>query len=62
MVDGGFDIQHLLATKFVTLKMTLFLRGKEEVETSSIASFHVERAIEWEKNYRILQGVQLDEL
>ena len=54
MVDRGFDIQHLLASKCVTLNISPFLRGREqlsleeEVETRSIASvcIHVERAIE----------------
>ena len=76
-VDRGFDIQNLQHSKCVTLNIPPLLQGKEqlsfeeEIETRSIASIHicVERAIEWVKNYRILQGVipislhaQLDEI
>ena len=65
MADRGFDIQHILASKNVTLNIPPFMRGKqqlsleEEVETRAIASvrIHVERAIERIKNYRILQGI-----
>lgn len=65
MADRGFDIQHILAAKNVTLNIPPFMRGKaqlsleEEFETRTIASvrIHVERAIERIKNYRILQGV-----
>ena len=65
MADRGFDIQHLLAPKKVTLNIPPFMRGKaqlslgEEMETRRIASvrIHVERAIERIKNYRVLQGV-----
>ena len=67
MVIGGFDIQHLLASKCLTLNIPPVLRGKEqlsleEVETRSIASvcIHVERAIERVNNDRILQGVTID--
>ena len=31
MVDRGFDMQHLLASKCVTLNMPPFLRGKEQL-------------------------------
>jgi len=65
MVDRGFDIQHILASKNVILNIPPFMNGKkqlsleEELETRSIASvcIHVERAIERIKSYRILQGV-----
>ena len=46
MVDRGFDIQHLLTSKCVTLNISPFLQGKEqlslqeEVETRSIASMN----------------------
>ena len=50
MADRGFDIQHILASKNVTLNIPPFMRGKqqlslEEVETRAIASvrIHVER-------------------
>ena len=64
MEDRGFDITALASFKMCSLEHTTFLRGKEQlsleekVETGSIASacIHVERAIEWVKNYRILQG------
>ena len=54
MADKGFDIQHLLTSKCVTLNIPPFLHGKEQVETKNIASVYVERVIEWVKNYFVL--------
>ena len=65
MADKGFDIQHLLAPRKAILNIPPFMGGKEqlmlveEADTRCIASvgIHVERAIEFIKNYRVLQRV-----
>ena len=62
MANRSFDIQHLLASKYLPPFFGEEKRSchmKRKLETISIASvlINVERAIEQVKNYRILKGV-----
>ena len=65
MADRGFEIDHSLLPKGVTINIPPFLRGKdhltidEEQETRQIASarIHVERAIARIKTFRILNSM-----
>ena len=65
MADRGFDIADILAVRGCTLNIPPFTKGKSQLSRLDVdrhrrissLRIHVERAIEWLKNFRILQGI-----